>query len=212
MAGDRRATVGHQIASREIEKVYPADAFTAIGLAGVAGLSIQLVRLFQLELEHYEKIEGVALSLSGKANRLSSIVRSQLDLAMKGLVVVPILGGWDGAKPRIFAFDVTGGSYEERDYAAIGSGAVFAKGSLKKLHKPAASSRAALRTVLTALNDAADDDTATGGVDQARDIYPVVARVDSRGYYRVPDEELAKALVPASREAKTTREARRPRP
>jgi proteasome beta subunit len=195
MAGDRRATVGHQIASRDIEKVYPADKWTAIGLAGVAGLSIQLVRLFQLELEHYEKIEGVALSLSGKANRLATIVRSGLDLAMKGLAAVPLLGGWDGQRARIFAFDVTGGSYEERGYAAIGSGAIFAKGSLKKEHQPAASARRAIRTALTALNDAADDDSATGGVDQARDIYPVVARVDQRGYFRVPDAELAKILA-----------------
>ncbi|MDR2565709.1 MAG: proteasome subunit beta [Bifidobacteriaceae bacterium] len=196
MAGDRRATVGHQIASRDIEKVYPADAWTAIGLAGVAGLSIQLVRLFQLELEHYEKIEGVALSLSGKAHRLATMVRSQLELAMKGLAVVPLLGGWDGHAPRIFAFDVTGGSYEEKGYAAIGSGAVFAKGSLKKLHKPAASARTAVRTALTALNDAADDDSATAGVDRARDIYPVVARVDARGYHRIPDQELARTLAP----------------
>ncbi|MDR3106702.1 MAG: proteasome subunit beta [Bifidobacteriaceae bacterium] len=194
MAGDRRATIGHQIASRDIEKVYPADAMTAIGLAGVAGLALQLVRLFQLELEHYEKIEGVGLSLSGKANRLAAIVRSQLDLAMKGLAVLPLLGGWDGGAPRIYAFDVTGGSYEERDYAAIGSGAVFAKGSLKKLHKPAATARSAIRTALTALNDAADDDTGTAGVDRVRDIYPVVARVDVRGYHRVPDLELARAL------------------
>ncbi|MDR2373390.1 MAG: proteasome subunit beta [Bifidobacteriaceae bacterium] len=205
MAGDRRATVGHQIASRDIEKVYPADAWTAIGLAGVAGLSIQLVRLFQLELEHYEKIEGIALSLSGKANRLAAIIAGQLELAMKGLVVVPLLGGWDGAAARIFAFDVTGGSYEERDYAAIGSGAVFAKGSLKKLHNPAASARTAIRTALTALIDAADDDAATAGVDQARDIYPVVARVDARGYSRVPDDELARALERRG-------EARRARP
>ncbi|MDR0593937.1 MAG: proteasome subunit beta [Bifidobacteriaceae bacterium] len=194
MAGDRRATIGHQIASREIEKVYPADSMTAIGLAGVAGLALQLVRLFQLELEHYEKIEGVGLSLSGKANRLAAIIRSQLDMAMKGLAVVPLLGGWDGAAPRLYAFDVTGGSYEERDYAAVGSGAVFAKGSLKKLRKPAAGPRAAIRTALTALNDAADDDAATAGVDQARDIYPVVARVDASGYRRVPDADLARAL------------------
>ncbi|MDR1442592.1 MAG: proteasome subunit beta [Bifidobacteriaceae bacterium] len=205
MAGDRRATVGNQIASRDIEKVYPADSWTAIGLAGVAGLSLQLVRLFQLELEHYEKIEGVALSLRGKANRLATMVRAQLDLAMKGLAVVPLLGGWDGTRPRIFAFDVTGGSYEEREYAAIGSGAVFAKGSLKKLHRPAATARTAIRAALTALNDAADDDAATGGVDRARDIYPVVARVDSRGYHRVPDGELARALFSRGGEPKGDR-------
>jgi proteasome beta subunit len=201
MAGDRRATQGHQIASRDIEKVFPADASTAVGMAGVAGLSLQLVRLYQLELEHYEKIEGAALSLRGKANRLAAMLRGQLGLALQGLAVVPLLAGWDPApdpdreappRGRIFSFDVTGGSYEEREYAAIGSGAVFAKSSLKKLYRPGATARTAIRAALTALTDAADEDTGTGGVDRARDIYPVVARVDARGYARIPDHELAK--------------------
>ncbi|MDR2114444.1 MAG: proteasome subunit beta [Bifidobacteriaceae bacterium] len=193
MAGDRRATQGHQIASRDIEKVYPADATTAIGLAGVAGLALQLVRLYQLELEHYEKIEGAPLSLRGKANRLATMMRSQLDLALKGLPVVPLLAGWDQT-PHIYSFDVTGGSYEERHFAAIGSGAIHAKGSLKKLYKPTARATAAIRTALTALMDAAEEDTGTGGVDRAREIYPVVARVDQHGYTRVPDSELARIL------------------
>ncbi|MDR1394336.1 MAG: proteasome subunit beta [Bifidobacteriaceae bacterium] len=198
MAGDRRATIGQQIASREIEKVFPADAYTAVGLAGVAGLAIQLVRLYQLELEHYEKIEGAPLSLQGKANRLAAILRSQLDLALRGLAVVPLLAGWDtspdrtGPRGRVFSYDVTGGSYEERHFTATGSGAVFAKGSLKKLYRPAGSARGAIRAALTALNDAADDDTGTGGVDRERAIYPVVAKIDARGYSRIADAELAK--------------------
>jgi proteasome beta subunit len=194
MAGDRRATQGHQIASRDIEKVFPADATCAIGLAGVAGVAAQLVRLYQLELEHYEKVEGFALSLQGKANRLATMLRSQLEWAMRGLAAVPLLAGWDADRARIFSFDVTGGAYEERGFAAIGSGAVFAKGSLKRTHRPKATARAAIRAALAALADAADEDTGTGGVDRARDIYPVVARVDARGYARVPDRELAKLL------------------
>jgi proteasome beta subunit len=193
MAGDRRATQGSQIASSEMEKVFPADSMTAIGLAGVAGLAAQLVRLYQLELEHYEKIEGAPLSLSGKANRLASMLRSEMDMALRGLVVLPLLAGWEGSG-RVFSFDVTGGAYEERLFAAIGSGGVFAKGSLKKLHQPAATARAATRTALRALIDAAEDDSGTGGVDRARDIYPVVARVDSKGYRRLEDAELAKIL------------------
>ncbi|MDR2381508.1 MAG: proteasome subunit beta [Bifidobacteriaceae bacterium] len=200
MAGDRRATQGHQIASREVEKVFPADATTAIGLAGVAGLAAQLVRLYQLELEHYEKIEGAALSVQGKANRLATMLRSQLELALRGLVALPLLAGWDAAPPgspprgRIFSFDVAGGTYEERAYAAVGSGAVFAKGSLKALYKPNATARTAIRAALTALADAADEDTGTAGVDRRRAIYPVVARVDARGYARLPDHELAKLV------------------
>ncbi|MDR2454694.1 MAG: proteasome subunit beta [Bifidobacteriaceae bacterium] len=203
MAGDRRATQGGQIASREIEKVFPADAATAIGLAGVAGVAAQLARLYQLELEHYEKIEGAPLSVQGKANRLATMLRSQLEWALRGLAAVPLLAGWDPAPPpgagrgprgRIFSFDLAGGAYEERDFAAIGSGAVFAKGSLKKTRKPAGTARAAMRAALTALSDAAEEDTGTGGVDRARQIYPVVARVDARGYARVPDGELAKLL------------------
>jgi proteasome beta subunit len=204
MAGDRRATQGGQIASRDIEKVFPADAATAIGLAGVAGMAAQLVRLYRLELEHYEKIEGSPLSLQGKANRLAAMLRSQLEWAMRGLAAVPLLAGWDpapapGAAPRgrIFTFDLTGGAYEERDFAAIGSGALFAKGSLKKTRKPGATARSAIRSALIALTDAAEEDTGTGGVDQSRQIYPVVARVDARGYARVADRELAKILEAA---------------
>jgi len=193
MAGDRRATVGTTIASRDIEKVYPADGTSAIAVAGTAGLAIELVRMFQLELEHYEKVEGTGLSIAGKANRLATLVRSHLALALRGLAVVPLYGGYDTERKqgRIFSYDVTGGRYEEREYHAVGSGAVFARGSLKKLWNPQLTSDQAARTAVTALIDAADDDAATAGPDVGRAIWPVVARVDESGYRRLPDEELA---------------------
>jgi proteasome beta subunit len=196
MAGDRRATIGTQIASRDIEKVYPADSHCAIGIAGTAGLALELVRLFQLELEHFEKIEGRRLSLDGAANRLATLVRGGLDLAMRGLAAVPVLGGWDeaAAAPRLFSYDVTGGRYEERDYHAVGSGAVFARGSLKKLWHPGLDAASAVTTALTALIDASDDDAATAGPDVGRAIWPVVARVDAAGYVRIADTDLAEAV------------------
>ena len=138
MAGDRRATMGNIIAQRDIEKVFPADEFSCVGIAGTAGLAVEMVRLFATELEHYEKIEGTTLSMDGKANRLSGLIRSNLGMAMQGLAVVPLFAGYDldaaeGTSPgRIFSYDVTGGNYEERGYAAVGSGSLFAKSSLKK--------------------------------------------------------------------------------
>jgi proteasome beta subunit len=205
LAGDRRATMGSMIASRHIEKVFPADEFSAIGVAGTAGLAVELVRLFQLELEHYEKIEGSLLSLDGKANRLATIVRGQLGLALQGLAVVPLFGGFDLDRRagRIFSYDVTGGRYEERDHHAVGSGAVFARGSLKKRWHPGLDAADAVRVAVEALVDAADDDSATGGPDAERQIWPVVATVTAAGYLRVPDDELAAAaghVVRARRE------------
>lgn len=195
MAGDRRATMGSMIASRSIEKVFPADEYSAVGIAGTAGLAVELVRLFQLELEHYEKIEGSLLSLDGKANRLATIIRSQLGLALQGLAVVPLFGGYDldRATGRIFSYDVTGGRYEEHDHHAVGSGSVFARGSLKKRWRPGLDESAAVTVAVEALMDAADDDSATGGPDAERAIYPVVATVGAAGYRRVPDGELAQA-------------------
>ena len=193
MAGDRRATAGFMIASRHIEKVFPADAYSAIGIAGTAGLALELVRLFQLELEHYEKIEGTLLSLDGKANRLATMIRGSLGLAMQGLAVVPVFGGYDLDRSigRMFSYDVTGGRYEELDYHAVGSGSIFARSSLKKLWWPAMSASDAVRTAVHALVDAADDDSATGGPDPTRKIWPVVATVTSAGYRRIRDEDLA---------------------
>jgi len=193
MAGDRRATMGPTIAHREIEKVFAADEFSAVGIAGSAGLALELVRLFQLELEHYEKIEGALLSLDGKANRLATMIRSNLGLAMQGLAVVPVFAGYDLDRQagRIFSYDVTGGRYEEHDHHSVGSGSVFARGSLKKLWQPDLDTDAAVRVAVEALWDAADDDSATGGPDTVRRIWPVVATVTAAGYLRVPEATLA---------------------
>jgi proteasome beta subunit len=192
MAGDRRATMGNVIAQRDIEKVYPADDFSVVGIAGTAGLAIEMVQLFQVELEHYEKIEGTVLSLTGKANRLSMMIRSNLGLAMQGLAVVPLFAGYDvaTANGRIFSYDVTGGSYEEADFHAVGSGGYFARGSLKKLYRQDLTDLEAATACVQALYDAADDDSATGGPDLMRGIFPVVALVTDSGYRRLSDQEV----------------------
>jgi proteasome beta subunit len=192
MAGDRRATMGNVIAQRSIEKVFPADEHACIGIAGSAGIAIELVRLFQVELEHYEKIEGSSLSLDGKANRLASLLRSNLGLAMQGLAAVPMLAGYDLARStgRIFSYDVTGGRYEEHDFYSVGSGSMFARGALKKLYTRDMPETQAVEVCVEALYDAADDDSATGGPDLARKIYPVVVIVDADGFRRVDPAEL----------------------
>jgi proteasome beta subunit len=197
MGGDRRATMGNLISSRDIEKVYPADSYSVIGIAGAAGIAIEMVKLFQVELEHYEKIEGLVMSLDGKANRLAQMIRGNLGAALQGLAVVPIFAGFDldaapGATPgRIFSYDVTGGNYEERGYASVGSGSLFAKNSLKKTWRPGLDAGACVRTVVEALYDAADDDSATGGPDPVRRLYPIVYRVDAEGAVRLTDDEVA---------------------
>ena len=199
MAGDRRATMGNLIAHREIEKVFPADDYSCVGIAGTAGIAVELVRLFQVELEHYEKIEGALLSLDGKANRLSSMLRNNLGLAMQGLAVVPLFAGFDLARRqgRIFSYDVTGGRYEEHQFHSIGSGSLFARGSMKKRWRTGLSQNDALEVVVEALHDAADDDSATGGADLDRRIFPVVAVVTVDGFRRLPDEDVATALATA---------------
>ena len=193
MAGDRRATAGNLIASREMEKVFAADAYSVVGIAGSAGVAIELVRLFQLELEHYEKIEGSLLSLDGKANRLSTMIRGNLPLALQGLAVVPLFAGYDLDRGygRLFSYDVTGGRYEEHDHHTVGSGSVFARGALKKLWRPGLDADAAVGVAVEALYDAADDDSATGGPDPVRQIWPVVNVVTADGVRRVADEELS---------------------
>jgi proteasome beta subunit len=183
MAGDRRATMGNIIANRDMEKVFAADEYSAVGIAGTAGLAIELVKLFQVELEHYEKIEGALLSLEGKANRLASMIRANLAMAMQGLSVVPLFAGYDldrGAG-RIFSYDVTGGCYEEQDHHSVGSGSLFARGALKKLWRAGLDADAAVDVVVEAIYDAADDDSATGGPDLGRRIWPTVAVVDGSG-------------------------------
>jgi proteasome beta subunit len=189
MAGDRRATAGNMISQRDIEKVFRSDEYSCIGIAGVAGIGIELVRLFQVELEHYEKLEGRLLSLEGKANRLAGIVRANLGGAMQGLVVVPIFAGYDTDEGvgRIFSYDVAGGRYEEQRFHSIGSGSVFARGSLKKLYADGMDEQNAITACMQALYDAADDDAATGGPDMTRRIYPIVATVTADGYQRLSD-------------------------
>ncbi len=192
MAGDRRATIGNVIASRHIEKVFPADLHSVLGIAGTAGLALDLTRLFQVELEHYEKIEGTRMSLDGKANRLAAMVRLNLPMALQGLAVVPLFAGYDTGRHegRLFSFDVTGGRYEEQEHHTVGSGSVFARGSLKKLWKPNLDEESAVRVAVEALYDAADDDSATGGPDVVRQLWPVVYTVNSAGTRRIPEREL----------------------
>lgn len=198
MAGDRRATMGNLIANRDMEKVFAADEFSAVGIAGTAGLAIELVRLFQVELEHYEKIEGALMSLEGKANRLASMIRGNLGMAMQGLSVVPLFAGFDvdTGRGRIFSYDVTGGCYEEHDHHSVGSGSLFARGSLKKLYRRGLDGDRALRVAIEALWDAADDDSATGGPDTGRRIWPTVAVVDAHGV-RFHDDASVAAVVEA---------------
>ena len=197
MAGDRRATSGNLISQRDIEKVYPADDYSLVGIAGVAGLAIEIVRLYQVELEHYEKIEGTRLTLDGKANRLATMIRGNLSVAMQGLAVVPLFAGFDvdAASPatagKIYSFDVAGGRYPEQHYHSVGSGSLFARGALKKLWHEGLTRAEAVRVAVESLYDAADDDSATGGPDITRGIYPAVYLATSAGTERVGDDELA---------------------
>ena len=193
MAGDRRATMGNIIAQRDIEKVFPADEYSAVGIAGTAGIGVEMARLFQTELEHYEKIEGITLSLDGKANRLGALIRANLGLAMQGLAAVPLFAGYDLAadQGRIFSYDLTGGRYEETAFHAVGSGSLFARGALKKLYRDDLSETDAVTVVIQALYDAADDDSATGGPDLTRRIFPVVHLITADGGRRMSDDEVA---------------------
>ena len=192
MAGDRRATMGNIIANRDMEKVFAADEYSAVGIAGTAGIAIELVKLFQVELEHYEKIEGTLLSLEGKANRLASMIRANLAMAMQGLAVVPLFAGYDLDRRvgRIFSYDVTGGCYEEHDHHSVGSGSLFARGAMKKLWRPGMTADEAVSLAVEALYDAADDDSATGGPDVGRRIWPTVAVVGEQGVAFRTDDQL----------------------
>jgi proteasome beta subunit len=200
LAGDRRATMGNVIAQRDIEKVFPADEYSAVGIAGTAGLAVEMVKLFQLELEHYEKIEGAVLSLEGKANRLSTMIRGNLGMALQGLAVVPLFAGYDTdrEKGRIFSYDVTGGRSEEHGFAATGSGSVFARGALKKLYRKDLTEEQTTTLVVQALYDAADDDSATGGPDVARRIFPIVTVITEDGFKKLSEDEsseIARSII-----------------
>jgi proteasome beta subunit len=193
MAGDRRATSGNLISHRGMEKVVQADTYSGVAIAGAAGPAMEMIKLFQLQLEHYEKVEGVNLSLEGKANQLSMMVRGNLPAAMQGMVVVPIFGGYDQRRDagRLWAYDVTGGRYEEQDYVATGSGSLHAGTVIKVGFRSAMSADDAVRLVCTSLWEAADADSATGGPDALRGIYPVVADISGSGWRRIDDDTLA---------------------
>jgi proteasome beta subunit len=200
LAGDRRATAGNMIAKRDVEKVFRSDEFSAIGYAGTGSVGIEFVRLFQVELEHYEKMEGRSLSLEGKANRLAWMIRGNLAAAMQGLIVVPLFVGFEeeSGRGRIFSYDVAGGPYEEHQFYSIGSGSVFARGSLKKLFADGLPAREAVLVCVQALYDAADDDSATGGPDLTRRIFPIIATVTEDGFRKLSDaesEEYARQVV-----------------
>ncbi len=196
MAGDRRATAGSAIAHRTMEKVHPADTHSGVAIAGAAGPAMEMVKLFQLQLEHYEKVEGQALSLEGKANQLSQMVRGNLGMAMQGFVVVPLFAGYDlrRAKGRIYTYDPTGGRYEETEYHADGSGGRDARTTIKLGFREDMSRAEGVELCVRALWQAADEDSATGGPDVVRGIYPTVATITAAGFEPVPEEEVAAAF------------------
>ncbi len=193
MAGDRRATMGNMIAKRDVEKVFRADEYSAIAIAGVASIGLEFIRLFGVELEHYEKMEGRTLSLEGKANRLGKMIRDNLMLAMQGLAMIPLFVGYDEERGagRIFSYDVAGGPSEEQRFQSIGSGSIFAKSALKKFYTDDMSVSDAVLACVQALYDAADDDSATGGPDLTRRIFPVIATITDDGFHRLTDAESA---------------------
>jgi proteasome beta subunit len=193
MAGDRQATAGYQVASRRIEKIFKSDDLSGIGIAGAAGPAMEMAKLFQTELEHYEKVEGDNLSLEGKANKLGQMIRMNLQAAMMGLAVVPVFAGFDekAGIGRLFKYDVTGGRYEETAFHSVGSGSVFARGALKKLYRDDLDETGCVTAVVQALYDAADDDSATGGPDLTRRIFPVVSLITSDGHRRMPQDDVA---------------------
>ncbi|MGH2808787.1 MAG: proteasome subunit beta [Actinomycetota bacterium] len=194
VAGDRRATEGFQIAHRSIEKVFAADDMSAVAIAGAAGPAVEMVRLFQTELEHYEKVEGERLSLEGKANKLSQMIRANLPAAMQGLAVVPLFAGFDEARNqgRLFKYDVTGGRYEEDDYHATGSGGKDARSTLKKRFRAGLTRDEAVKAAIEALFDAADEDVGTGGPDLMRDIYPTVVAISDEGTVEISERDIKK--------------------
>jgi len=193
MAGDRRATAGNLIAHRRVQKVFPADRYSAVAISGTAGIAIEMIRLLQTELEHYEKLEGNGLSLEGKANYLAGMIRRQLPMAFQGLIVIPIFAGYDleAGTGRLFSFDVVGGRYEEIDFTVTGSGGRDAKQHLRAAYRPDMGEDAAVRVAVEALIVAAEEDSATGGPDLRRRIFPNVAVVDAAGYREVPEESVA---------------------
>ena len=213
MAGDRRSTLGNMIAGRDVQKVYITDDYTATGIAGTAAIAVEFARLYAVELEHYEKVEGVSLTFPGKVNRLATMVRGNLGAALQGFVALPLLAGYDLGDPdpegagRIVSFDAAGGwNLEEEGYQSVGSGSIFAKSSIKKLYSQVVDADTALRVAIEALYDAADDDSATGGPDLVRGIYPTAVVLRAEGAEEVPEEriaELARQVIESRSRADT---------
>ncbi len=203
IGGDRRATSGNLISHRTMEKVFPADRWSGVAIAGAAGPAIEMVKLFQLQLEHYEKVEGHALSLEGKANQLAQMVRSNLPAAMSGFVVVPLFAGYDHhrRRGRLFNYDVTGGRYEEEEFVASGSGSIHARTVLKLGRRDDMPTQEAVDLLIKALFTAADEDSATGGPDSMRGIYPIIATITADGYRRLDDADVAARFAAAVTEA-----------
>jgi proteasome beta subunit len=193
MAGDRRATAGFMIASRRIEKVFPADDFSGVAIAGAAGPAVEMVKLFQTQLEHYEKVQGDPLSLEGKANQLGLLVRQNLPAAMQGFAVVPLFAGYDHARTRgrVFSYDITGGRYEELDFQSQGSGSIHARNWIKAGWREDMTTEETVDLAIRSLFAAADEDVATGGPDLVRGIYPTIAVIDTDGYQQLTDDEVA---------------------
>lgn len=222
MAGDRRAVEGFTIADERIDKVFPADEMSAVAIAGAAGQATEIVRLFQTELEHYEKVEGARLSVEGKANRLAQMIRQNFPMALQGLVVVPLFAGYDERRGvgRLFRYDATGGRWEEADFHATGSGALHARGTLKKRWRAGMDRDAAVRAAVEALYDASQEDVATGGPNPLRGIYPTVRTITEQGVASVPDQEVKAAFegivgetheAPRKRGGSQAREGGRPK-
>jgi proteasome beta subunit len=196
ITGDRQATEGYQVSARRIEKVYRTDAYSAIAIAGAAGPCLEMARLFQTELEHYEKLEGAHLSLDGKANKLAQMVRMNLALALQGLVVIPLFAGYDvrRGEGKIFKYDVAGGRYEETEYHATGSGGKDARGTLKKLYRPDLDEAGATRVACEALFDAAEEDVGTGRPDFVRGIFPTAKVITRDGLRDVGEADVRAAF------------------
>ena len=199
IAGDRRSTQGNMIAGRDVQKVYITDDYTATGIAGTAALAVEFARLYAVELEHYEKLEGVPMTFAGKVNRLAIMVRSNLGAALQGFVALPLLVGFDVDAPdlqaagRIVTFDAAGGWHiEEEGYQAVGSGSLFARASMKKLFSAVTDADSALKVAVEALYDAADDDSATGGPDLVRGIFPTAVTIDSGGARDVAEDRIVR--------------------
>lgn len=213
MAGDRRATAGNFIAHRAIEKVFPADRHSGVAIAGAAGPAMEMVKVFQLQLEHYEKVEGQALSLEGKANQLGQMVRSHLPAAMQGMAVVPLFAGYDTRRRagRLFQYDVTGGRYEESNFAATGSGSLHASTVIKLGFREALDRSEAVNLCISALFEAADEDAATGGPDPIRGIYPVIATITADGFQRVDESEVADRFAALTAQLRARNEEMPPR-